>query len=143
VNLLVVEGVCGSEAHKSVILIRSQLGLLVPHVSILAELLNLGEVKLLVLVSCEVVHSASVLGSNVVDLSQEFFLDDRVVDVAHHLGCVRVEVCSCTIIHDTCVELADLVVLADLALVVVMALAGNDIVRNLVGRLSHVRTELV
>jgi hypothetical protein len=85
----VVEGVGRSESNKSVVGIWSEHRLLVPHMGVLAELLNLGELELLsVLVSCHVVDSLSVLGSNIIDLSKELLLNDGVVDMAHHLGSV-------------------------------------------------------
>lgn len=140
-----VEGVLWCESNQSVTLVRSQDGLLVEGRRVFGHLFNLGEVELvdLWLELGQVIDTSCILWRNVVDLGQVFLHNDSVIDVRHHLGGVGVQVLALLVGHNTKVELARLVVFAELALVVVVTLAGDDIVGDLVGCLCNIGAELV
>lgn len=138
-----IERVLRRKAHKSVAIARPQLGLLVEQMRFLAQLDHLTEVKLLMLELCQIVDTTSILGCDVVDLREVLLLDDGVVDVRHHLGCVAMSVVTLLFRHDSLVEFARLVVFADFALVVEVALARDNVVRDLVRCFRGIRTELV
>lgn len=89
----------------------------------------------------QIIHTAGILRRNVVDLREILLRDLREVDMAQHLGRVGVQVLARLVVHDALVELARLVVLAQLALVVVVALARDDVVRDLVRRFGGVWAE--
>jgi hypothetical protein len=91
----------------------------------------------------KIVYSASVFRSDVVDLRQIPLRDDRVVDVAQHLGRVGVQVGALLVAHDALVQLTGLIVLAELALVPVVGLARDDVVGDLVRCFGDVRAEFV
>ena len=143
VFLQLVERLLRHKSSQPVVLIRPKLRLLLHRRRILALRLNLAEVKLLMLEVRQIVHPARVLRRNAVDLRQVSLRDDGVVDVREHLGCVGVQRRAGLVVHDALVELAWLVVLAELALVVVVALAADDGVGDLVGCFGGVGAELV
>ena len=91
----------------------------------------------------QIVHAARVLGRDVVDLREVSLRNDRVVDVAQHLGGVGVQVLARLVAHDALVEFAGLVVFAQLALVPVVGFARDDVVGDFVRCFGDVRAELV
>lgn len=120
-----------------------QLRLLVPGHGVLAHLLHLFEVETFELELGDVVYSLRIFWCDVVDLCQVSLRDEWVVDVTEQLGSVGMQVLACFVVHDTCVEVTSLSILADLAFVVVVALARNDVVGDFVRCLCHVWSEFV
>ena len=113
-----VERVLRRETHKTVSLVRPELLRLVEQRCLLAHFLNLAEVEFLMLELGQIIDTAGVLRSDVVDLREVLHLDDGEVDVAHHLGGVLVQVLSGFVAHHSLVQLARLVILAYLTFVV-------------------------
>ena len=111
--------------------------------SVLTQLLDLCKVKFLMLEIGQFVHTSRVFGVDEIDLCKILLGDDWKIDVRQHLGRIRVEIRTLALGHDSLVKIARLVIFAELALVVVMALARDHIVRYLVRCFGHIGAELV
>lgn len=91
----------------------------------------------------QIVDATRIFRRNTVNLRQIRLRNDRIVDMRQHLRRVRVQIRARLVVHDTLIQLARLVVLAELALVVVVGLARDDVVRDFVRRFRDFGRELV
>jgi len=139
--LHVVNGHWRSVADQPIVLAaRHELGRLGHCWGVLRLLLDLGEIKLLLLQ--QIIYGLCVGWLDTVLLSEILVLDDWLGDLAKHNRRVGVEVVTGLVVHDVLVQVAWLIVLGDLSLVVVVRFAADDIVGDLIWCFGGVGAEL-
>ena len=138
-----VERLTGRIPDQIATLARLKLRLLAERRSIFAHVHHLLEIEAIELELRRIVHPLSIFWRDIVDLRQIPFGDDGVVDVAEQLAGVGVQILPGGVVHHTLVQIPGLSVLADLALMVVVAFAGDDVVGHLVWSFRDIRTEFV
>lgn len=124
-----------------IILKRHKLLLLPSARCIFRALLHLREPKRLF--RQQAINRPRILRLNMVALRQVADLDDLEIHQLQHIRCIRVQIRTRFIVHDAGVEFARLIVFPGRAFRGVVALAGNNVVGDGVGRFGAVGTELV